>query len=465
MPEGLSQNTGTAEILRLPEVQSIVTGDFLVLPCDIVCEMNGESLLEACMIQETTLGGASGYKPANAGRIVNSGLEGRLRGGLGVWYQTRGDHSVKGEETDFVITASLPPPTVHPSADSLRSKLSKLVYSTTTATLTDIIEDKKGLPIRHGLIRKHGRVRILTTYRDAHIYIFPQWVMGMIKRNEKFDSISEDVVGWWAKAGWQDGLAKKIGMAGGSEGARDGHVARSSLQDDTLNLDDLCTTYTSDLSNFNSRKKLEEPVAQVDVPSKLLVVDDAIDTTPSILAYVHSSSPTDPLIRRVDTSALLLATSLHLAKVEARSDNGTSAFAHASKVEHPDGIAPRSTVSKSDCLLAANVTVEEKCVIKESVIGSNCEIKSGARLTRCLLMDGVIVGEKCQLTGCILGRRCKIGKGSVLKECEVQDGNVVSDETDAKSEKFMKALEDADSMDIENGVSGDEIGGNSTMAD
>lgn len=76
-------------------------------------------------------------------------------------------------------------------------------------------------------------------------------------------------------------------------------------------------------------------------------------------------------------------------------------------------------------------------MIKESVVGANCHIASGARLTRCLLMDGAVVGERCQLTGCIIGRRSKIGRECVLKDCEVQDGNVVPDETDAKNEKFM----------------------------
>ena len=94
-------------------------------------------------------------------------------------------------------------------------------------------------------------------------------------------------------------------------------------------------------------------------------------------------------------------------------------------------------MTKADCLLAENVTVEEKCVVKESVIGANCRIASGARLTRCLVMDGAVVGERCQLTGCIIGRRSKIGRESSLKDCEVQDGNVVEDETDAKNEKFM----------------------------
>ena len=53
---------------------------------------------------------------------------------------------------------------------------------------------------------------MLSSHRDAHIYVFPTWVMDMINQNEHFDSIGEDVVGWWAKAGWQEGLADKLGL-------------------------------------------------------------------------------------------------------------------------------------------------------------------------------------------------------------------------------------------------------------
>lgn len=98
-------------------------------------------------------------------------------------------------------------------------------------------------------------------------------------------------------------------------------------------------------------------------------------------------------------------------------------------------------------------------MIKESVVGANCHIASGARLTRCLLMDGAVVGERCQLTGCIIGRRSKIGRESVLKDCEVQDGNVVPDETDAKNEKFMvfEGLEEEDGDDDEDMDAGEDF--------
>ncbi|KAL8776539.1 MAG: hypothetical protein Q9213_008234, partial [Squamulea squamosa] len=192
-PSSLSQNTGTAEILRLPEVQAIVTGNFLVLPCDLLCDLPGESLLETWMIHAAGIIGSSAAP-----------------GGLGVWYPTGGEQLVKGEETNFLITAQLPRPTVPSSSDSLRPNLLQVVYTSTTDTLNDVMESKKCFPIRRGLFRKHGKVCILTTARDAHIYLFPYWILDFINQNPKFDSVSEDVVGWWAKATWQDGLIPKL---------------------------------------------------------------------------------------------------------------------------------------------------------------------------------------------------------------------------------------------------------------
>ena len=421
------------------------------------------------MIQEAGLGGAAaGILDYSGPKMGLGGERGGRRGGMGVWFQTKVEGSVKGEETDFVATTVLPShikPSLPPPEGSLRSQISNLVYATPTDTLNDITEAKKSLPIRHGLIRKHARIRMLTTYRDAHIYIFPHWVLDMISRNEKMDSISEDVVGMWAKAGWQDGLGDKLSLREifsvpeEKEGENGSHS--SGLVEDDLDLGGMTTTGTSDLRNNGAKVDTSITDFATRVENSLMKQPSANSklTVPPMLAYIHPSDPMAPLIRRVDTAALLLSVSLRLAKLESIEEVGkpaSSPFAHAHKIAHPSGIAQRCTVSKNDCLLAENVSVEEKCVIKESVIGANCTIKTGARLMRCVLMDGVVVGERCQLTGCILGRRSQVGQGCVLKECEVQEGYGVAEETDAKGEKFMvfEGLED------EEGDEGPEPEGN-----
>ncbi|PGH21475.1 hypothetical protein AJ80_03266 [Polytolypa hystricis UAMH7299] len=463
-PTDLTLTTGTAELLRLPEVQACIKTDFLLLPCDLICELSGESILEAWMYSQGSLDGLSvpepfSYRPSST--VGRNGEKAGRRGGIGVWYpMATKQEGVKGEVADFVATAPLDgndAPVINSARDgsaSVRSALSKLVYAMPMDTLKDIMEEKKAFLVRHSLMKKHARVKLLTTYRDAHIYIFPYWVKEMAKRNEKFQSVSEDLVGWWAKAEWQDGLAEKLGLREVFE-HKENYGLQSINQDEDLierEIDLLTMSTTkfgasnnSDLQDASFHESSERP-SLLSRTTTMLTVHDSIEssneplTVPSIFAYLHPSLPTAPLIRRVDNASLLLNTSLQLAKLESRDTidpADASPLSHAHKIAYPAGVAPRSSITRADCLIAENVTVEEKCVIKESVIGANCHIASGARLTKCLLMDGAVVGERCQLTGCVVGRRSKIGRESVLKDCEVQDGNVVPDETDAKNEKFM----------------------------
>lgn len=389
------------------------------------------------MIHQGGLGGASLASEGYGGAKMGLGGEGGgRRGGLGVWFETRGEDSTKGVETDFFITTSLQQPAAPPPEGSLRPHISKLLYATTTDTLRDITEEKKGFPIRHGLIGKHGRVKLLTTHRDAHIYLFPYWVLDMIKRNEHFDSISEDVVGWWAKASWQEGLAEKLSLREvfdptfsfeeGKDGENGSH-ANGNIEDE-IDLASMSSTHVSALK----QKDVKNPPLSV----------------PPFLSYIHPKPTTSipsPLIRRVDTPHLLLHTSLHLATLPPSTNpppnvypSGPSPLSHPQKIAaDPSLIAPHTNIHAPTTLIAPNTTVATHCVIKSSVIGANCVIEEGVRLTGCLLMDGVTVGEKAVLQGCILGRRCVVGKGSNLKECEVQEGYQVKEETEAKGEKMM----------------------------
>jgi translation initiation factor eIF-2B subunit gamma len=453
-------------LLRLPEVQTAIKSDFILLPCDLICDIPGESLLEAWMVSQAALSGSAEEQGAKRGSSAADlrGEKAGRRGGLGVWYQTRDrEESVKGEVADFVGTATLDKdeaPVVYPPVDghgSIRYNLSKLVYAMPMDSLKEKMEEDKGLLIRHSLVNKHARVKLLTTYRDAHIYIFGYMVKEFAKRNEKFQSISEDLVGWWAKTEWQEGLGEKLGLREILEGSSDDYHNDNASHDgdaveDEVDLQAMSTTksggsgadksFSDDLTEPQFASRVNTMASESDLESAAVAKSKKKSklNIPPMLAYIHSSLPSAPMVRRVDNSALLLSVSLKLAKLESIEEvgrAGSSPFAHAAKIAYPAGVAQRCTVTKHDCLIAENVTVEEKCVIKETVIGANCHIESGARLTRCLIMDGAVVGARCQLTGCIVGRRSKIGRECVLKDCEVQDGNAVPDETDAKNEKFM----------------------------
>ncbi|KAI5303124.1 hypothetical protein KEM56_007886 [Ascosphaera pollenicola] len=304
-------------------------------------------------------------------------------------------------------------------------------------------------------------------------------------------SISEDLVGWWAKAEWQHGLSAKLGMdeifIGGAQRAEEmqGATERGIIPVEAeIDFAQLSSTQSGNSRGIPPSVLAEREKRASHLLSRARTFPGPLEesqqpkdeklTLPPVLAYLHPSD-SKALIRRVDNVSLLLSTNLRLAKLPALHDpknpsninpnpnntgsTTTNPFAHPEKIAYPEGIAAKTTITTADCLLDTNVTVSSKCVIKETVIGHNCVIGPNVRLTRCLLMDNVVVEEKCNLIGCIIGKRAKIGKGCDLRECEVQDGNVVEERTEAKGEKFMvfEAMEEGnEGSEFEVGESGDE---------
>jgi translation initiation factor eIF-2B subunit gamma len=268
---------------------------------------------------------------------------------------------------------------------------------------------------------------MFTTHRDAHIYIFPRWVLDFVKDNERMESIGEDVVGWWAKAGWQSGLAEKLNLESACAQGR----VEETKDDERPSSPSRVSTPDNIRSDWNT---YGDTAAETSVPS--IAVDDEPSAAekstsfqvPPIVAYVHPGGSSAPLIRRVDTAQLLLAISLQLAKLPSLEETGgesPSPYAHAKKIAYPEGVKARTTITQKDSLIAENVTVEEKTSIKETVIGAGSQINEGAKLSQCLLMEGVVVGKACKLTRCIIGKRAVIGDGSVLTDCEVQENLLV----------------------------------------
>ncbi|KAL8786547.1 MAG: hypothetical protein Q9195_008178 [Heterodermia aff. obscurata] len=186
-PEDLDDSTPTGTILTLPEIDAAVSSDFLILPCDLICELPAESLIESWLLQQDD----------DFTKYLNPGKD-SSKGGLGVWYDTTTEETIKKTETDFIVTAPLPKTPVPSPPGSLRPHLSHLVNTMTTDTLKDKTEDRLGepkpLPIRASLIDKHPRTRMLTAHRDAHIYIFPHWLLAYARSNPNLETIAEDLV-------------------------------------------------------------------------------------------------------------------------------------------------------------------------------------------------------------------------------------------------------------------------------
>jgi translation initiation factor eIF-2B subunit gamma len=453
-PEGLTNATKTCQLFKFKEVRDVITSDFIVLPCDLVCELDGTALLHEWMVQEGGFGGATGGTDEDTGWSVKLGPGGEKigrRGGLSVWYETKGKDAVEDEETDFMATVTVSESSVSPRKSSIRKDVSRLVLSMPTDSLREVIEEKKRLAVRHALLRKFGQVKMRTTLRDAHIYFFPHWILDLMAV-EDFDTIGEDVLGWWSKATWQKGLGEKLGL-------RDILDPTPKQSDDDM-LSSMVTLMDKDIGveAYRSTRSSAPSEPAISIASQLHVSPSskATNTTlnlviPPILAYIHPSVPSAPIIRRIDSADLLSSVSLRLALLPASSSlaKGTkpSPFAHPLKIAHPASLSPTARVEADNCLLAENVTVGEKCQIKESVVGAGCTIAANVRLTKCVLMEGVTIGENVVLLRCVLGPRCKIEGGGAEDEintemtnCEVQGGFVVPESSKSSQSCSFRRL-------------------------
>ena len=484
-PEDLTHAVGTGDLLRLPEVQSCIKRDFIVLPCDLVSDQDGADIIELWRETQSALGGAADGDGEHGGISSRLGVNGEKcgrRGGMGVWYPLNNDHENPDEDSaDFLVAAKpkgdkeelVKYVTTDPA--SPRDMLCKVVYSAPLDTVKDKMGTNGVLELRQSLLKREGRVKMFTQYRDAHIYIFPYWVKEMAALNDKFESISEDLIGWWAKATWQDGLADKLRMRETAH-ARAKNTGYESEDGDTIDhldehIDLIGMTSTQSKITFKTLPNggLELPGRQRPLPRADTlpnILEQPVSKrlpVPDFLGYLHQGGKERPMVRRIDSTALLLSMSLRLAKLDATT-TPDHPYVHDAKIASPELIAQRTTITKNDTLIGANTTVEPKVLIKESVIGSNCKISSGARLTKCVVMDGVEIGERCTLIGCVVGRNVRVGRESELRECEVQSGHVIAAKTEAKGEKFMifegvdegSEGEDAEDIDVEMGSSEDE---------
>lgn len=470
-PEELEFTTPTAELLRLPEVQEIIKADFLVLPCDLICAVPGETFLETYL---TRLGGPGGIgistesdHDTSRNELLALGGERRgRRGGLSIWYNTIDrEESVKGEECDFMCTTKLDPEHDLPLSKTAFAQthgiLRKLVWTMPMSELWDQCEEDKSWKIRQSLLRKHGAIKCMTKYRDSHIYLFPHWVKEFAKLNEDFESVSEDLVGTWAKSEWRKPSyrarfgARKLFTQKISAIQNDvpSHERPIEEEIDLLSLSSTQITApppseeepaTPRTARLASRVHADPEDSILSPTDGSQAVEEAgpVPLVPPILSYILPSTPDAPLVRRVDTTPLLLSVSLCLAKLPSIEDSvaaktPVSPFAHQAKVHATTTIAPRVTISRADTLIDSNGTIATQCVIKSSVIGASVAIGTGTRITGCVIMDGVTIGDKCVLTNTVVGKKAKVGNKCSLTGCEVQDGNVVADGTEGKGEKYL----------------------------
>jgi len=123
-PKVSTKNTGTAQIFRLPEVKAIVKGDFIVLPCDLVCEFWWR-ILAGNLDDQGSWPWRCRWRPSAWSETCASWWEADSESALASGMKRRAKTLSRVEETDFIGTSPLNTGSVPPSRTSLLSHMFK----------------------------------------------------------------------------------------------------------------------------------------------------------------------------------------------------------------------------------------------------------------------------------------------------------------------------------------------------
>jgi len=93
-PSSLNDNLGTADVIRVAHKKGWIHGDFAVLPCDLVTTVDSQKVMEMWMVEQAGFDSDMGRRP-RLSRKAGDADDGR-RGGLSIWYETRGEGATKG---------------------------------------------------------------------------------------------------------------------------------------------------------------------------------------------------------------------------------------------------------------------------------------------------------------------------------------------------------------------------------
>jgi len=167
--------------------------------------------------------------------------------------------------------------------------------------------------------------------------------------------------------------------------------------------------------------------AVMSVPTSPTGSDDEDDTLASLRVGVHLHRAEIGFADRVNTLHSYLEMNRHFL--------GHTSYTLPSDPKDRSLIDQKAQIS-SDCMIGDSTQVDERTIIKKSIIGSHCIIGKMTRIVGCILLDHCVIEEGSKLDGCILGKNTKVGAKAELVRCVTQAGYEVAAGETVKNEKL-----------------------------
>ncbi|GAU95338.1 hypothetical protein RvY_06972 [Ramazzottius varieornatus] len=361
---------GTADSIRTLHNKQKLHSDLLIIPCDIICDLNLQDVANVFRIHDASL--AAVYHKTMSNENVIPGTK-----------------TKKQHDREII---------------GLEPVSNRLILSTSEADIDEYLE------IRRYLLTRYPRISLRASLEDCHIYLLKKWVLDYLLADPNIGTVRSELIPKLIKKQHQSRSIDFELSNGRFAPSEQGHHADT----DHLNriaAEDNLDVLAREMSFFTDHNgDMEDPYFGNSIRCFAYVAPD--ESTCLRVKSVASFC-------EVNRQASKILQQLHPAKPgetkQTLSQIYTSANVHG------------KALVGQDSLIGEMTKIGEKVSVKRSVIGRNCTIGERSKITMSVIMDDVVIGEGCHIQGSIICSQAHIKLNAELKDCLVGQGYEVSE--------------------------------------
>ncbi|GAA5984944.1 hypothetical protein JCM5350_000072 [Sporobolomyces pararoseus] len=451
IPEEIASR-GTVRVLMWATEKSLITTDFILLPCDLLLSPSSSSSSSS----------SSGISLASL--LDRHRTDDNL---VTTLFSTRSSGNIKDAKKDQQGPVEI-----------------LTVYDRSSCRLLDVremddLEDQDEIPLRTSLLTKYPKPTLTTSLLPTQLYIFSSLILPvlrtaaagqsepddeMLRRLKSFESV-KDLVGWLARSNWRkngkqdlSNFSRKIAPrrnsnsnssssrvgGGGSELAMGRSTTQLPSSYEYLNQS---TKHTS-----VSRSEPQTPGTTTPTPALIsrtswLNESNSINTTTTTTTHGTTTNSSSSNMARQGRGGCKVLIWKESDGFCARG-NTVSGFVElnraALKLLPPSQtnfiptFTPPGVFISPDSFLHPTVytLMGEKVGIKKCIIGKNCQIGKNSKLTNSVLMEGCVIGENVKLDNCVISNGVQTRDRASLKDCELGKDVIVGSDSQLKGEQL-----------------------------
>ena len=292
--------------------------------------------------------------------------------------------------------------------------------------------------LRKSLVRLCGRLTLRTDMTDVGLYIFSAEAVDTLDESREIHSIRNDLLPALARKQFHiQMMHNKHDEGTVNRGAASGRASSSMFMTKSASMlfgDRSHGSYANATPSTPKTVTRDAAPEEIEARSAFELDLNNILDRPAKQCFVFNAEAS--YCCQVNSMDALVEANRDSAGHESFHLTGLNLSRFDNAVDPSVSIGSKSTIG-AQCIVGAHTSLGDKCSVKRSVIGANCKLGNGAKITLSLLLDGCVVEHGAQVQGCTLGKGAVIRAKCILKDCQVAPGVTVAESSELRGEVIL----------------------------